>query len=56
MFRYAVIDSGSLTVVNTVIWDGVSQWSPPSGHFVVRDPQAGIGDSYDAQSGTFSRS
>jgi hypothetical protein len=44
---YAVID-GSL-VVNTVVWDGVSDWSPPQGSTLVSlsdHPYVGIGWDY----------
>lgn len=26
------------TVVNSIMWDGVSEWSPPTGQAVVADP------------------
>ena len=47
MFRYAVVDNNSLSVVNVIIWDGEAQWSPPANHIAVRSDSAGIGDLYD---------
>jgi len=41
---WAVIDGG--LVVNTVVWDGVSDWSPPEGTELVslaEFPHVGIG-------------
>ena len=29
--NYAIIDSTGL-VVNAIIWDGITPWSPPAGH------------------------
>jgi hypothetical protein len=29
--RYAVIDESTGKVVNIILWDGVSGWSPPEG-------------------------
>ena len=52
--RYAVIDGDGL-VVNTIIWDGESEWSPPEGHQVVglsTDSSVGIGATYQSD-GTF---
>jgi hypothetical protein len=44
---WAVIDGG--LVVNTVVWDGVSAWSPPEGTALVclaDYPHVGIGWDY----------
>jgi len=52
--RYAVIDGDGL-VVNTIVWDGESEWSPPEGHQVVglsTDSFVGIGATYQSD-GTF---
>jgi hypothetical protein len=32
--HYALINSENL-VVNVIVWDGVSNWSPPEGHYVI---------------------
>ncbi|CAM5772031.1 hypothetical protein LMIY3S_03707 [Labrys miyagiensis] len=48
--RYAVIENG--IVVNAIIWDGESEWSPPEGQQVVQSDAATIGDSYDGTSFT----
>lgn len=41
--RWAVIDSNNI-VVNVVIWDGVSDWTPPEGCRVVKSDTLSIGD------------
>ena len=44
---WAVIDGD--TVVNTVVWDGVSDWTPPEGTVLVSladHPHVGIGWDY----------
>jgi hypothetical protein len=45
---WAVIDGSQ--VVNTVVWDGTSAWSPPSGTTLVSladHPHVGIGWDYE---------
>lgn len=42
---YAIVDSSDLCI-NTCIWDGVSEWTPPDGCRVVQIPEGtrvGIG-------------
>jgi hypothetical protein len=54
MANYAVIENG--VVVNTVVWDGVTAWTKPTGSTVVIIPDgtiAGTGYSYDAASQAF---
>lgn len=54
MAIYAIVESD--TVVNTIVWDGVSAWTAPAGSTVVIIPDgtiAGIGYSYNATSGAF---
>ncbi|SEK02602.1 hypothetical protein [Paraburkholderia tropica] len=44
---YAIVENG--LVVNTVEWDGVSSWQPPSGSAAVQVPTGtyvGIGSTY----------
>jgi hypothetical protein len=51
MAAYAVIDSNTNIVVNTVEWDGVTEWSPPEGTFI--EPLTdgvGIGWTWDGTS------
>jgi hypothetical protein len=45
---YAVINSQTNIVDNVIAWDGVSNWTPPNGCFVVLigDSMASIGWSY----------
>jgi len=52
MYRYAVINADNI-VVNVIIWDGETKWSPPAGHYVVRHDQCDIGHIYDPDSNTF---
>jgi hypothetical protein len=47
---YAVIDAG--VVVNTVVWDGTTDWTPPEGTILVPladHPHVGIGWDYDGE-------
>jgi hypothetical protein len=49
---WAVIDNG--TVVNTVVWDGESDWSPPEGtELVSLADHPGVGIGWDYVDGTF---
>jgi len=44
---YAIVQNG--TVINTIEWDGLSAWQPPSGTSVVQIPDGayvGIGSTY----------
>ncbi|CAB4132680.1 hypothetical protein UFOVP255_45 [uncultured Caudovirales phage] len=50
--NYAVINSENL-VVNVVVWDGVSPWSPPEGCSVIQSDTAGIGSTYNPIEGSF---
>jgi len=48
MKRYAIINSDNV-VENVVLWDEVSQWSPPEGRSMIKveDVVCGIGWVYD---------
>ena len=48
--NYAIIDSTGL-VINTVVWDGETPWSPPAGQTAVPFTEGGIGWTY--ANGTF---
>jgi hypothetical protein len=43
--NYAVINSQTNVVENSIVWDGVSPWTPPENCYVqpVTNPHAGIG-------------
>ena len=42
MNKYLIVKAGK--VVNTVVWDGISEWSPPEGTTAVVAPEGvGIG-------------
>jgi hypothetical protein len=45
---YAVINSQTNVVENTIVWDGVSPWAPPENCYVepITNPHAGIGWSF----------
>lgn len=48
MNRYALVENG--IVINTIVWDGESEWSPGDGVITIllNDSDAvSIGDSYD---------
>ncbi len=53
MYRYAVCNDKN-EVVNVIIWDGESRWSPPAGCFVVRSDKCDIHQIYDPNTETFS--
>lgn len=46
MGNYCVIDIASAIVINVIIWDGESEWSPPDGCIAVPSAVAGIGWTY----------
>jgi hypothetical protein len=53
--RYAVIDSNNY-VVNIVLWDGVSEWSPGPGLSLIQIQEeqfVDIGWTYDEETGLF---
>lgn len=52
--RQALIDVTTDTVVNIIEWDEISNWSPPSGVYLVETADANIGDSYDKANCLFS--
>ncbi|HEI6705258.1 TPA: hypothetical protein SJ425_000073 [Yersinia enterocolitica] len=45
MSNYALVNEDGL-VVNTVVWDGKSNWSPPLGQIAIKFEIAGIGWTY----------
>lgn len=45
MQRYALINASGI-VENSVLWDGETDWAPPSGYIAVQSDTAGIGDTY----------
>ncbi|MHA0917094.1 tail fiber assembly protein [Kosakonia cowanii] len=45
MSIYAVVENG--VVINTVVWDGKSEWKPETGEPVLVDGQCGTGWFYD---------
>lgn len=52
MAIYAVVASG--TVTNLVIWDGQSDWQPPSGSIaVLATDEAAVGGTYAEATGVF---
>jgi hypothetical protein len=51
--RHAVIHAETNIVVNVIVWDGVSKWTPPAGHYVVRHDHCNIGDRYDSVTNSF---
>lgn len=49
--RHAVIDQETRKVKNVIIWDGVSKWTPPSNHYMVRHDECDIGDTHECPEG-----
>jgi hypothetical protein len=52
MAHYALVDSSG-HVVNTVVWDGTSNWSPPAGLTAVLDSDARVGPGWLYSGGVF---
>jgi len=52
--NYAIIGKDN-SIVNTAIWDGVSEWTPPEEHTLVvpLEEGFGIGDRYESETNTF---
>lgn len=55
MAIWAIISESDYTVENITVWDGETDWSPPSGYFTVNvdGKMADIGDSYNPSTGEF---
>jgi len=53
--RWAYIESSSNLVTNVIDWDGVTDWSPEEGYFVIQSDTANIGDTYDPETGSITR-
>lgn len=51
--RHAVIDKNTHKVKQVIIWDGVSKWSPPDNHYVVKCEAADTGDTYNHEKKEF---
>lgn len=50
MLRHAVCDKDG-NVVNVVLWDGISKWSPRDiTHYVVRHDECSVGDKIEKES------
>lgn len=47
MYRWAVIDEKTNIVTNVIVWDGIAQWQPPKGQFVVKHDDCDVNDLYD---------
>jgi hypothetical protein len=50
--RYAMVNADNV-VINVIMWDGESPYTPPLGCFLVQSDTANIGDIYDPNNGTF---
>jgi len=47
---YIIVDIATMTVTNSVHWDGVSDWTPPEGTAAIPyDGPAFIGGSWDGE-------
>ncbi len=51
MAKYAVVKEGK--VVNTIEWDGITNWSPPQGTILIRSDIGDIDDDYDENDESF---
>lgn len=48
MKRHAIININN-EVVNVIVWDGITRWSPPTNHIAVQFDICDIGDTYDPE-------
>jgi hypothetical protein len=48
MKRHAVINKNN-KVVNVIVWDGVTRWSPPQEHIAIQFDECDIGDTHDPE-------
>lgn len=54
MDRYCIIDSGSDTVLNVILWDGVTEYTPPEGTYLVpANDDVEVGWIYDKEANDF---
>ncbi len=44
--RYVVVDLATSLVVNAVVWDGASGWSPPEGCVACLSETGDVGDAW----------
>lgn len=51
--RYAIITDDTFLVDNVIIYDGVSEWAPQEGFFMIETDIGDIGDTYDPETGEF---
>ena len=55
MIRYAIINTSTNIVENVILWDGVSDWTPPDDHIAVNAEDTIVGPKWTHNSdGTFS--
>ena len=50
MDTYAIVDNATSKVVNIIIWDGVTSYTPPQGTSAIKANGACIGWEWDGQS------
>lgn len=48
MGNYAIVKNN--VVEGVIVWDGVSEWTPPEGTIIIETESAGIGWSWDGNS------
>lgn len=54
MDRYCIIDSGSDTVLNVIVWDGVTEYTPPEGTYLApANDDVEIGWIYDKEANDY---
>lgn len=51
--KHAVINSKSHKVINIIEWDGVSKWSPPKDHYILKSELANVGQVYELRTKSF---
>jgi hypothetical protein len=53
MMHWAEIDENTHEVKRVIKWDGVTQWAPFPGRYMVQHDRVGVGDVYDPVSQIF---
>jgi len=52
--RYAIVNKDGI-VINICEWDGITQWSPPTGCIAVQHDYCDINDFYDKFTGRLTK-
>lgn len=51
--NYSIVDAKTNSIVNVIVWDGVSTWKVPDQCSAIKSDTSGIGWNYNSISKTF---